>query len=659
MSQVGWKRRTQSGTSLLEVLIVMVILLLGIFAVVRVFPLGFQYMKNAERRTLGVRIAQQELERLRNDDENLPASISFSFYDGVIRKTVAGFSPDYDLLSEVDKSSALDNAGSYYSDLNLYRYVSGERVKVPMPTVVGGVSGSIYTVKLGPIYLDPSFGDPATAPAGSEAFLKVTGAPMNGLSGESNDGSTNPNTFNGFLRTVNNYVIDYGGENGQAFLLVPRADHDRKLVVSYTREVTSNDATVSVQDQVVPVAANTFAWVAIPGATDIVPGSETVKQEFERLPGATNFDPDNPYQYKLVHRNIDDGTGTLTFANIGMIAFNPFGASFNEGGQAFSAYVDYAVLDWHIIRDDREVPSVTQGAAGDVPVRLTLSKIKLAGDDNLDGSLYEGVFPSASGAENSDIVVVRLDTGATLTRGDYANRATTDAGAGFWVNNEGRDNTYGTGTIYLNTNVVAKGVPIRVMYKAEGEWGVSLQKAAADYKFVTGAHPPLTPTDHDSDPTTDMLPLGDSAAFSIMPASLLPDPTGAMLVFNQSELNKSVTGVFEYYRLDNPGDDPDNAASPSTLVRVPSTQITLSPAGGLDPSMDTTDSNGAVVSWDFVKVDVARYMPARHRAKSWRVIGTLKGVSVKSRAIWKDEVNKKARWRVQDLDSYLTQGAQQ
>ena len=64
-------------------------------------------------------------------------------------------------------------------------------------------------------------------------------------------------------------------------------------------------------------------------------------------------------------------------------------------------------------------------------------------------------------------------------------------------------------------------------------------------------------------------------------------------------------------------------------------------------------------SWKFAAVDVTRYMPNRDAARPWRVIGTLKGVSVKSRAIWKDEVSKKARWRLQDLDSYLTQGAQQ
>ena len=42
---------------------------------------------------------------------------------------------------------------------------------------------------------------------------------------------------------------------------------------------------------------------------------------------------------------------------------------------------------------------------------------------------------------------------------------------------------------------------------------------------------------------------------------------------------------------------------------------------------------------------------------NWQVVGrTVKGVSVKSRVIWKDSLEKKAPWRIQDLDTYLTQG---
>ncbi len=645
MPEIRKKRRPQYGTSLVEVLIVMVILLIGIFAVIRVFPLGFQYMKNAENRSVSTRLANQLLESVRNDEANLPESVTFSFFEATgIRRTVAGFGPDYDLLTDIERTSALDGTNPFYRDLNLYRYVTGERVKVPLPTVVGALSGSIYTVKLGPIYMDPAFGDPTSVlnPAqqvAAEQYLKVTGAPMVGTQVESNTGTANPSDFSGFLRTVNNYVIDYGSDNTQAYLLVSAADHDRTLLVSFTKENGASAQTL--EDVPVTIPMNTFGWVLIPGGIDLIPGTETVKQRFERIAAGAGWDDDNPYQYKLVRPNISDGAA-LTFANIGMVAFNPVGATSAEAGQSFSAYVDYAVLDWHIIRDDREVPSSTTGTAGDVPVRLSVQKVKPSGEENLDGSEYVGVFPSNDPTANSDIVVVRLDTGVPLTRGDYALRATTDVNSDFWINNEGRsnDSSYGSGVIYVNTNRVPRGTPIRILYKGMAEWGVSLSKAVANYKSVPLPQNLLEAWDHDADATTDPMPIGSAGNFSYLTQSGVE-----YLIFNDCELNKSATAVFEY--TDTTG----------SLVRTPAAQFTLGTELEL-PNVPTTQQNhmpSGVTDWKFVATDVTKFMPGRDTTKPWRVVGTIKGVSVKSRVIWKDSVSRKARWRIQDMDSELTQ----
>jgi type II secretory pathway pseudopilin PulG len=635
------KRRPIRGTSLVEVLVVMVILLIGIFAVVRVFPIGFQYMKNAENRSTGVRLSTQLLEAVRNDEANLPESVSFSFHDTAgLRQTVVGYSPDIDLLGDIGRTMAIDpDSNPYYRDLNLYRYVEGERVKVPLPTAVAGVTGSIHTVRLGPIYMDPAFGDPNTAPAGADQYLKVTGAPMTGTTGESNDGGANPNFFSGFLRTINNYVIDYGNDGAQGYFLVAAADHDRTFLVSFLRE-NAGGGTQAFEDVPVTVPANSFAWVPIPGGIDIVPGTEVLKQRFTRLATGDGWHDDDPYQYKLVQPNITEG-GASTFANIGMIAFNPVGARMSEGGQPFAAYVDYAVLDWHIIRDDREVPATTPGLAGDVGVRLSVQKIKPSGEENLDGTEYVGVFPSNDPAANADIVVVRMDTGATLTRGDYALRATTDAGAGFWINNEGRDNTYGSGVIYLNINQVPVGTPIRVLYKGMAEWGVSLSKAAGNYRPVPLPQNLMEAWNHDNDGTTDPMPIGNVATFSTLTQGGVD-----YLIFNLCELNKSVVATFEYT---------DTAGN---LVRTAPTQLTIGTQLNLPNIPQTRQDHSAngVTDWDFAAADVTRYMPGRNAAQPWRIVGNVKGVSIKSRVIWKDSVSKKARWRIQDMDSYLTQG---
>ena len=42
--------RNYRATSLVEVLVVLVILLIGVFAIIRVFPLGFRYLGTSENR---------------------------------------------------------------------------------------------------------------------------------------------------------------------------------------------------------------------------------------------------------------------------------------------------------------------------------------------------------------------------------------------------------------------------------------------------------------------------------------------------------------------------------------------------------------------------------------------------------------------------------
>ncbi|MBV9852445.1 MAG: prepilin-type N-terminal cleavage/methylation domain-containing protein, partial [Armatimonadetes bacterium] len=64
----GLRHGRQRGTSLVEVLVVLVILVLGIFSIARLFPGGFIAVRNAENSTFADRLGQGQLEGLKQNN---------------------------------------------------------------------------------------------------------------------------------------------------------------------------------------------------------------------------------------------------------------------------------------------------------------------------------------------------------------------------------------------------------------------------------------------------------------------------------------------------------------------------------------------------------------------------------------------------------------
>ena len=108
---VKWMRflrlsKKRDGFSLVEVLIALVVFTAGILTIIRVFPTGLGIIRNSQNVTVADRLAEAELERLKNGIAHLPAGI-LSFVQGV------GFvDTDPDLYSNL-----MDIAGTQYSDL--------------------------------------------------------------------------------------------------------------------------------------------------------------------------------------------------------------------------------------------------------------------------------------------------------------------------------------------------------------------------------------------------------------------------------------------------------------------------------------------------------------------------------------------------------------
>lgn len=68
--------QNRRGTSLIEILTTLVILVIGILSVARMFSGGFVVMKRSENITLASRLAEGEFERLRARAVNLPLGIT-------------------------------------------------------------------------------------------------------------------------------------------------------------------------------------------------------------------------------------------------------------------------------------------------------------------------------------------------------------------------------------------------------------------------------------------------------------------------------------------------------------------------------------------------------------------------------------------------------
>ena len=156
--------RSQRGASLIEVLVALILLVVGIYSIARLFPGGFFSLRSAQDSDVADRLAQAQLEQLKQDNNFLLDAV-------YMYSNEVGFF--------ADNSNVLPNAAGTYTppggtvadatlaDINKARYISGETFTVPAPnTVASATNGvSVHVLNDGPIV--PSFAQvtSTTAPA--------------------------------------------------------------------------------------------------------------------------------------------------------------------------------------------------------------------------------------------------------------------------------------------------------------------------------------------------------------------------------------------------------------------------------------------------------------------------------------------------------------
>jgi len=495
------RRNSARGFSLIEILVVLVVMLIGILAVVRLFPPGFLIIGRTSDQTVGQALSQLQLDNLHNM-YSPPESIVNLLADGVTIDSNTG--PDV-LTDFIVGDSTLSGGDPYYfSNVNRYLRIMGETFRLTIPNTNSGAGkGAVYTLQFGPvrnIFSTSGSGEP-------QDLLQVRGTPLERTEQLSVPNNNNPTGY-AQLRSDAEYAIDY--TNGKIAFMPRFGTGSRKYVFEYDyytngtpptiKHVSTND-TIVVPD-IPPAAPPTPlpppVWQPIfDVVNNIIPAdlaqlkynSDDVSRKFVlksitpvESGGTPNFDSD-PYEYVWYSKQQSSN------ANVGVLLFNPTGydqvALNARGSKPLTARVDYTIFDNHIIRDDRVVPT-------GVPYtfRLTLNHLLTNGTildnqatyNNFDSALnpYNGMFRDNANA-TPDLIVLNTTTGDVV--GAWNNGNGTGALGVGPQNPTPFEPTSGTVTLnkaYIESNGL-QSTNLRCLYRANKDWGMQVQKASTHY----------------------------------------------------------------------------------------------------------------------------------------------------------------------------------
>ncbi len=449
--------RNQKGISLIEILVAMVIFVTGILIVLQIFPGGFSTVRQTEYATIANRLAQSELERIKGRIENLP--------DGIVAidpQNAANCITNIDPEAMGVIPNAIAGQEYYFSDANRFRRIIGEATRIPSPMASDAEwqKGSMYMLNFSPVATSNTIG------------LNIYSNPMRRAA---------LTTDTRWLVWMGNrdYSIDYS--NGKIYFR--RADYNRRFIISYSywdqsgaapRLVKVDKVTLFVDartntdpdpDTVDLVAPNPLAPMQslpvadIPGFAGIEEGTDVVRRAFNDITNTIEADGTIPWSQSDPYEYI------VNNAAAGIISFNPYGYDYNEltssGNQMLTAFIDYDVADWHVIRDERKVPSKPASSEDEyINVKLSLKSLKKAGSND-----YSGIAPNL----NYSVLAIDTENGRTYNEDSLVDVINAPA-----LSVNFRDGIVGFHKSLHDRDFI-------ILYKAVGDWAVQVFKAYSEY----------------------------------------------------------------------------------------------------------------------------------------------------------------------------------
>ena len=540
----------EGAFTLVEVLVALVVLLIGAYVALRIFPSGFAAIERARQESLAARLADQEIQRWQLALGSLPEAIVWAYTDPTTGELT--------YRTRYDSEDVLPNAGNPNWEPNsVYRprTVLGEVLAIGDVTVdAGGVSVirvPLCRLRFGPLEPlydapNPLNGDPLFIytteyeRADQPAFLvhgNESGAKDWGRYYIDYDAGTISFDYAPYERRfrVEFAYLTATGEHKElryemsevasmiyATVVAPSPGGAARVgnVVTIT---TTNSHGFAVGQSVIVSGVisvggtdfnGTFTIASVPTPTtftyaqndaDDTGGGGTAESPISLWGAAAppaDFRAVVPLSERVHQAFVYDGAGAPTgpghFTLSGNIDQPDSYLLFHSIDAGRTVNVDYRVRDWQILLEER-VPDDT------LQVQVTVPPIKPAGYTNPPRQ------PNPDRVISGDpemVIIVDTQDGTRV--------------ANFTVD-------YGTGRIFLGPSAQA-GKTYRIYYRSEQDWTIQPLKAAADYAIIVG----------------DTAEPGYRFAVWREPTDL------RMLEFGRCEVAKSV--VANYYTYTGPGD---------------------------------------------------------------------------------------------------------
>ena len=429
------RRQLRSGSSLIEILVVIVVFLVGILALVQAFPPGLALLRTTRTNTVAATLAKAEMQRLLASDSQVPEMVTSVRYrsGGNIIQLEPGknFS---ELMPEADVAGGvIDNTGNVLigglpigkwekvSGANQFSRVIGEGRQVPAPRAYAGQFGSPIQLRYGPIYYSRTTAYPTAGPVGligTPGVVQVYGNDLVRRFGNIDRLQPNPNSV---PRNWEFYFSDASDADNPNPAINPFQDEDQ-IWVGGVKDATNTDilqplrisfsfgydngGSYSQYDVIIladpAVLPNTICrqvgnfWVfnlrqlvaqpGLYGGSGFNPasfvgaeyGSCRVQRTFQEIPLEMAFDTANPYQFKM-------GTGQLGLIVVNPSAYNYKVRSFNGDIVPLEAKADYTVFDWRILHDDFRVPNPGGLTFSSPSIRLAIQGLMPRDSNSPDG----------------------------------------------------------------------------------------------------------------------------------------------------------------------------------------------------------------------------------------------------------------------------------
>lgn len=513
--------RFRRGTTLVEVLVVIVVFLIGILAIAQIFPGGIKILARTRNMSMAQALARAEIESLKSNPGLVPEAVlpvtyvNAGYFDPQTdaNKLINEYAPSGTGISATGQVPEAGRDWQLVSGPNSFRRIIGEthvisspRSLTTDPTSVTAPFGSLLVVARGPIARD--IGVPTDT-------VHVYGRDMSyRLVREASD-------FTG----LREYEFLVNNPTSAAAEISFPADTAGEYRVSLTAMV--NNAGNIVRRQIfrntVPIAATPvpgYVTVPVGSIPGVLGGGETlvsveltsirVARRFVRIPNATAFSATAPFTYKLLNDRI------------GMLLLNPVlsGRYEERAGQARKPYVarvDYDVRDWRILHEDFRITQSSPAGLAKT-VRLPISSLKtnsVAGADGRTGLSHaaviggsdvpndsmEDVFVADNGSVancNTDVadnfLAIDVATGGQLMENAPSGPALkVDKSSGtvtFFDIDANDANGLTQNIVMLDGTVVPTNITgrvIRCYYMGKDEWAVQVTRNPSNYTSTLGA----------------------------------------------------------------------------------------------------------------------------------------------------------------------------